>query len=439
VERLARYFTIGSICFAVAILSCFGCPSDAQTGGGSGIIIQEEGTSVANTRALNFTGTAVTCSPGSGRVDCAITGGSGGAPIDATYITQTSDATLTNEQALSLLSNGILKHAAGVVSMAVSGTDYEPANTYSGIGACGVNTWASTLNDTAAPTCTQPAFSNISGTATDAQLASNYSGVGACAANTWASTLNDNASPTCTQPAFSNISGTATDAQLASNYSGVGACAANTWASTLNDNASPTCTQPAFSNISGTVALSQITDSGTASQCLLSGGSGGDPGWNTCPGGSLNLELAQIGNFNTTSNSVWSTIATLRNGTLAANTTYSVIADLLVHSNASTTGIHTRLSTGTTMTSIQCHCLYPSSATAVSLYTDGTAGTLESDCLPTAGPGNGGGNAWYLYKIQCEFLTGTTPGSASILIQFKSEVSGSQVDIRRGSSARVTW
>lgn len=41
----------------------------------------------------------------------------------------------------------------------------EPAGNFSGIGACGANSWASTLNDTAAPTCTQPAFTNISGTA----------------------------------------------------------------------------------------------------------------------------------------------------------------------------------------------------------------------------------------------------------------------------------
>ncbi len=40
----------------------------------------------------------------------------------------------------------------------------------SGIGACGANTWASTLNGASAPTCTQPAFSNISGSATAGQL-----------------------------------------------------------------------------------------------------------------------------------------------------------------------------------------------------------------------------------------------------------------------------
>lgn len=52
-------------------------------------------------------------------------------------------------------------------------------------------------------------------TALDAKEASGaFSGVGACAANQWASTLNDGASATCTQPGFSNLSGAATDAQI---------------------------------------------------------------------------------------------------------------------------------------------------------------------------------------------------------------------------------
>jgi hypothetical protein len=47
-----------------------------------------------------------------------------------------------------------------------------------------------------------------SGVVADSELASNYSGIGTCGSNTWASTLNDAAAPTCTQPAFSNLSGT---------------------------------------------------------------------------------------------------------------------------------------------------------------------------------------------------------------------------------------
>lgn len=67
-----------------------------------------------------------------------------------------------------------------------------------------------------------------------------------------------NASPTCSQPLFSDISGTVSNSQLANSYSGVGACAASKWASTLNSNAAPTCTQPAFSDISGTLSAGQL-------------------------------------------------------------------------------------------------------------------------------------------------------------------------------------
>ena len=55
-------------------------------------------------------------------------------------------------------------------STSLSNLGGEPAGTFSGIGACGANTWASTLNDTAAPTCTQPGFSNLSGSAVDSQI-----------------------------------------------------------------------------------------------------------------------------------------------------------------------------------------------------------------------------------------------------------------------------
>ena len=52
---------------------------------------------------------------------------SGGAPSDATYITQTPNVDLGNEQALSLLASGILKSetGTGVVSIAIPNTDYQ--------------------------------------------------------------------------------------------------------------------------------------------------------------------------------------------------------------------------------------------------------------------------------------------------------------------------
>lgn len=54
-------------------------------------------------------------------------GGAGKAPNDATYIVQTADGDLTNEQALDALSDGLLKHASGVLAQAVANTDYAAA------------------------------------------------------------------------------------------------------------------------------------------------------------------------------------------------------------------------------------------------------------------------------------------------------------------------
>lgn len=51
-------------------------------------------------------------------------------------------------------------------------------------------------------------------TSVSAEVAVSQSGTGACAASRWASTLNSDAAPTCTQPAFSDLSGAATDAQV---------------------------------------------------------------------------------------------------------------------------------------------------------------------------------------------------------------------------------
>lgn len=52
--------------------------------------------------------------------------GGGGAPTDATYITQLPNSELTNEFALSALGTGLLKNATGtgVLTIAVAGTDY---------------------------------------------------------------------------------------------------------------------------------------------------------------------------------------------------------------------------------------------------------------------------------------------------------------------------
>lgn len=57
---------------------------------------------------------------------CQTVTGSTGAPTTATYITQTPDATLSAEQALSALATGLVKNTTttGVLSIAAQGTDY---------------------------------------------------------------------------------------------------------------------------------------------------------------------------------------------------------------------------------------------------------------------------------------------------------------------------
>lgn len=58
-----------------------------------------------------------------------IPGGGSGAPAGATYITQTADAGLSSEQALSSLTTGVVKvtNGTGVLSTAVANTDYAAA------------------------------------------------------------------------------------------------------------------------------------------------------------------------------------------------------------------------------------------------------------------------------------------------------------------------
>lgn len=64
---------------------------------------------------LNFTGSGVTsCTRSGNRGTCTIAGGGGGgAPTNATYITQTPDVTLTNEQAISSLATGLMSVTTG--------------------------------------------------------------------------------------------------------------------------------------------------------------------------------------------------------------------------------------------------------------------------------------------------------------------------------------
>mgnify|MGYP001205198121 FL=1 len=114
-----------------------------------------------------------------------ISGSGGAAPTDATYITQTANGTLTNEQNLAALSTGILKstQATGVVSIAGSGTDYAPATSgtsiLKGSGSGGFSNASAGTDYAAAPTgsANTPLFNNGSGGFTNGTRTGNTTAV----------------------------------------------------------------------------------------------------------------------------------------------------------------------------------------------------------------------------------------------------------------------
>ncbi|MCP4246223.1 MAG: hypothetical protein GY778_04165, partial [bacterium] len=84
-------------------------------------------------------------------------GGGGGAPTDSTYITQTPDAGLSAEQALSALATGILKSTTGtgVITIAVAGDIPDLSSLYltdASAGAC-TNQFVRAVGDDTGPTC----------------------------------------------------------------------------------------------------------------------------------------------------------------------------------------------------------------------------------------------------------------------------------------------
>lgn len=148
-----------------------------------------------------------------------------------------------------------------------------------GVGACAANQFVTAINGGGSPTCAQPAFSNLSGTAAIAQLplASPTStgilqlagDIAGSAASPTVVAIQGNpvssASPAANQVLTWN--GTAwTPANPPATGAGAGACAANQFVTANNTGAAPTCAQPAFSNLSGTATASQLPAATATSQ-----------------------------------------------------------------------------------------------------------------------------------------------------------------------------
>jgi hypothetical protein len=109
------------------------------------IEVRDEGVRQGTTRAyaINCSGAGVTCTNSAGVMTLTTSGGGGGgAPTDATYITQTSNATLTNEQALSSLSTGLVSVTTGTGVL----SNYAGAT-------CSANQYANAVSAAGALTC----------------------------------------------------------------------------------------------------------------------------------------------------------------------------------------------------------------------------------------------------------------------------------------------
>lgn len=181
--------------------------------------IQSGGSDLPMRQILDVTGGLVCVDvPGSSPKKTSCNTSTAVASASASYLTATAEAGLTGERVATDTTNICWDFSVGSQAKAnVCGT---VAQSLGGTGAgaltCGAGQ-ALTSNGTA-QSCTGTITASdlvCAGTCVaDGELASNYSGVGACGANTWASTLNDNAPPTCTQPAFSNLSGSASDSQI---------------------------------------------------------------------------------------------------------------------------------------------------------------------------------------------------------------------------------
>jgi hypothetical protein len=323
----------------------------------------------------------------------------------------------------------------------------EPSGTFSGVGACGANQWASTLNDGAAPTCTQPAFSNLSGSATDAQVPNNITVDLASAATALASNPSD-----C---------GTSTHFAVGVDASGVAVCEAivdadvpnnitvdlATLATTATTAAAGDSATAFFS--SGTVEVARggtgaapgaddqvlVADSTTAgtwravNDCQGAGkaltytASSNSFGCNTISGGGGGGPVVARKSADQASTSTTFADVTGLTFSINASTTYSIVCELSYLTAATTTALQIALNGPASPTALRYTVQTATSATAMHNASQSAYDTVTNaaSALTTALPVR---------------LTGTVengPNAGTLALRMRTEVAASSVTIQRGS------
>lgn len=328
--------------------------------------------------------TNMSCSQSGDTVTVTATSGGGGAPTDATYITQTANASLSAEQALGSLATGILKNTTttGVLSIAASGTDYAPATSGSAI-----------------------LKGNGSG-----GFSSAVSGTDYAPATSGSAVLLGNGSG-----AFSNYAGTSCTNQFPRSLSTAGAA---------------TCASVALgSDVSGTLPLANITDSGTASQCLLSGGAGGDPAWGACGSSSGTFPTGKLAADVTCA--VSASYCTIWSITPAASQSVAIRAHILIVTGSTTVAPQFRVSSADTGYVGIC---------TWTLYDKATATTTAPAYVNTAiaaAPADTASTAWPVttitqVEVNCALQADASPGAILIEWQLETGTSPTQT-VKAGS------